>query len=342
MQAPLVSVICLCYNHEKFVVEALRSVFLQTYSNIELIIVDDASVDGSVKIIEEVLDDIDVSSTAKETQNKVFKLPKPPVFIKIQQNQGNCKAFNAGLKIAQGKYIIDLAADDVLLDDRIEKQVLLFESLPKEYAVVFSNAVNINEAGDILNYHYPVDKAGKSKVAVPQGNVYTEVLSRYFINTATMMMRTDTLQQMGGYNEDLSYEDFDFWVSTSRHYLYKYQDEVTTMKRVVRNSLSSAFYRNKMNPHLESTLQVFYKAFELNTSPSENLALSRQVSYHLRLAFYTQHFDLVFSFNDLLKKLNSTTKLTETIVLLSKNKINVYWFYHIYHKVKRWFASRLR
>ena len=50
---PLVSVICLCYNHEKFVVESLNSVLNQSYSNIELLIADDCSTDNSVLVIED-------------------------------------------------------------------------------------------------------------------------------------------------------------------------------------------------------------------------------------------------------------------------------------------------
>lgn len=342
MLQPLVSIICLCYNHEKFVAEALRSVFLQTYSNIELIIVDDASADDSVKVIEDVLDSVNVSSIANKTQKGRFEFPYPPIFIKNQHNQGNCKAFNQGLKKAQGKYIIDLAADDVLLDDRVEKQVTLFESLPPNYAVIFSNALNINEEGDVLNYHFPVNQEGKSKVEIPEGDVYIHVLRGYFISTATMMMRANVLQQMGGYDEALSYEDFDFWVRTSRHYLYKYQDEVTTLKRVVRNSLSNEFYRRTMNPHLTSTLKVCQKALALNSNPAENQALAHQAFYYLRLAFYTQHFHLALSFNNILKKLNYQTKLTQSFVFASKNKIKTYWFYHNYMRLKRWFAKRLR
>lgn len=342
MQQPLVSIICLCYNHEKFVAEALRSVFMQTYSNIELIVVDDASIDGSVKVIEDVLDGVAVSYLSKGTQKVDTEFPPPPIFIQNEQNQGNCRAFNQALKTAKGKYIIDLAADDVLLDDRLEKQVHLFESLSSNYAVVFSNALNINEAGEVLNYHYPVDKEEKSKINVPEGDVYIAVLKGYFISTATMMIRAEVLHQIGGYNETLSYEDFDFWVRTSRHYLYKYQDEVTTLKRVVRNSLSSEFYCRKMNPHLASTLEVCLKAFELNSSPTEDQALAHQVFYYLRLAYYTQHFDLALSFNNLLEKLNHNSKLTYLFAFLSKNKIKLYWLYRRYMRLKRWLDKRLR
>src|SRR4051812_17801652 len=114
MTSPLVTVICLCYNQEKFVREAFYSVLRQTYRNIQIIVVDDASTDESVKEIQSIL-------------------PADILFIPLEMNLGNCKAFNKALTYANGKYIIDFATDDVMTLQRIEKQVQFFESLGDEY-----------------------------------------------------------------------------------------------------------------------------------------------------------------------------------------------------------------
>src|ERR1700749_5034941 len=93
----LVTVICLCYNHENFVTESLFSVMNQDYAFVELIIVDDCSTDNSKNII------------------KKWLLDYPEVrFISNEINLGNTKSFNKALQFAKGDYIIDLAADDVL------------------------------------------------------------------------------------------------------------------------------------------------------------------------------------------------------------------------------------
>jgi len=55
MELPLVSIVCLCFNHERFVVEALESVLQQTYANIQIIVVDDCSTDGSAAVIEKLV-----------------------------------------------------------------------------------------------------------------------------------------------------------------------------------------------------------------------------------------------------------------------------------------------
>ena len=108
---PLVSVICLSYNHEAYVVEALNSVINQTYPNVELLIADDCSKDNSVAVINDWL---------KEHSNVHF--------IANEINLGSNKTFNQLAKIAKGEYIIDLAADDVLFPNCIEKQIATFQN----------------------------------------------------------------------------------------------------------------------------------------------------------------------------------------------------------------------
>ena len=310
---PLVSVICLCYNHSRFVSEALFSVVNQTYPHIELIVVDDASTDNSISYIQ------------------LFVEEHPHVkFILNETNLGNCRSFNLALSMATGKYIIDLAADDVLLDTRIEKQVNCFESLSPEYGVIFSNAMYINEQSILISPHYPVDKKGSTKRNIPTGDIYRQILENYFICTPTMMIHKKVLDELGGYAEELSYEDFDFWVRSARTYKYFYQDEILTLKRKVEGSLSSKFYQRYQNKHLASTLKVCHKAFKLNRNTSENIALSSNIRYHLRQSFYTQNFDLVFQFASLLKEVNKIDFVTQVILLLSKYKINVWWAYIIY------------
>src|SRR6185436_18882244 len=106
MPSPTVTVICLCYNHARFVEEAIESVLNQSYANIQLIVVDDASTDKSAEVIKQLI-------------NKHSSIE----FLPLQTNLGNCKAFNQGLARAKGEYVIDLAADDVLLPTRIETGV---------------------------------------------------------------------------------------------------------------------------------------------------------------------------------------------------------------------------
>src|SRR6478736_1326683 len=165
MKNPKVSVICLCYNHARFVREAIQSVLNQSYKNIQLILVDDFSTDNSEEVI-----------------NDVIKENPQIIFISLSINVGNCRAFNQGLAQANGDFIIDLAADDVLLPDRVSVGVEHFEKISAQYGVQFSDAEIIDEASLHLGFH-----SDRFTHDVPQGDIYKDLISKYFVNGPTMM-----------------------------------------------------------------------------------------------------------------------------------------------------------
>jgi glycosyltransferase involved in cell wall biosynthesis len=267
-----VSVICLCYNHEKYIERAVESVLYQSYRNIELIIVDDASTDG-----------------AKE-KVKNLGLKHNLRTILLPENQGNCKAFNIGFALTKGQFIIDLAADDVLLPERIKIGVASLEKKDEVYGVNFCDIELINEKGQSLGTHFERDAGGKLVQPVAEGDMYSLLLEKYYISTPTMLMRREVLEKLGGYDENLSYEDFDFWIRSSRHYKYCFTDEVLMQKQVLSNSHSARQYLRK-NPHCLSTARVCEKALKLNKSTEENIALSKRVNYELKWALITENWE---------------------------------------------------
>ena len=290
MVEPMVTIIALSYNHEQFLEPALRSLAQQTYSAIELIVVDDASTDQSVTIVRSYLE------------------KKPPDFpvktLFLPKNIGNCAAFNRGLALAKGKYIVDFATDDIMLPQRIEQQVAYFESLSNDYGVIFTEAEYIDEKGKHLWYHYR-DRL-KHIRPIPVGDVYADVLARYFISPPTMMVRKRVLDELGGYDEQLAYEDFDFWVRSARNWKYAYLNECTTQVRKHKDSMSAQQYQPK-DPQLHSTYLVCQKAFELNRNDKEEKALATRLKYELRRAFRSGNFREVRSFYKLLRKTKAKT-----------------------------------
>ncbi|MVM36027.1 glycosyltransferase [Spirosoma sp. HMF4905] len=311
---PWVTVIFICYNHQNYVVKALQSVIEQDYPTIELIVIDNGSTDHSV---ERINDFIQLYPTIRFIQNEV--------------NLGLNRAFNQGLALARGSYIIDLSADDVLLPSRITKQVAAFEQLPDDYGVVFSNAAYIDANGQETGYHYAIDRKGHSCVTVPTGAVFKYILEAYFICTPTMMMRRDVLHELGGYDEMLSYEDFDFWVRSSRHYRYAYLDEVLTQKRQLPNALSTQIVLPN-NSLLPSTLIVCQKAFKLCATPDEFQALAFRIQTFIRKAFYTEQFKLAAQFGHLLRQIAPPNVRTQFILVLCRLHVPVNSVYRSYHK----------
>ncbi len=204
---PLVSIVCLCYQHKPFVRQAVESVIHQSYTPLQIIVADDCSNDGSVA----------------EIQKLKVEYPFLELLL-LPENFGNCKAFNKAYKLVKGEFVIDFATDDIMLPDRIEKQVQYFEKCDPKVGVVFTDATYINEKGEFLRNHFEYLFHKNLIRHIPQGDVYRDILSTYFIPGPTMMVRREVLDRLGGYDEELTYEDFDFWVRSAHEYHYVFLD----------------------------------------------------------------------------------------------------------------------
>ena len=264
--SPLVTIVALCHNHAPFLCEALDSILNQSYPHLEVWLVDDASTDGSPSILR-----------AYAAQNPTWHL------LLLPENVGNCRAFNLAFFRSKGEFVIDFATDDVLLPQRIGQQVAAFQMVDDSWGVVYSNAELIDEASRPLGLHHRPDGRGSLVPAPASGWVFAEVLRRYFISTPTMMMRRACLASLGGYDETLAYEDFDFWVRASRDWQFLYLDEITTRKRKHPRSMSARAYR-RHDPYLDSTTRVCAKALALARTPAEYAALAVRLRSELRQA----------------------------------------------------------
>ncbi|OCB77172.1 glycosyltransferase [Flavobacterium piscis] len=291
MQKPLVTIICLCYNHEQFVVESLNSVLNQSYKNIELIIADDCSTDSSEKTIKNWLENY------------------PDIqFISNETNLGNTKTFNKALKIAKGDYVIDLAADDVLLPNCVEKQIDTFlNSNQKKLAIVYGNAEIISENNQHLRYYYEVNHEKKVLKKPATGDIYSSILSQSsMICSVASMVKREVLDELKGYDENLAYEDLDLWIRTARNYNFEFIDSVLIQKRELEDSLGSQFYKKfssrtrKIN---HSTYLIIKKAIALNKTKAENKAVLKRVHQEMVKAQKTYDIGLFIKYIPLELKL---------------------------------------
>lgn len=307
MNFPLVSVICLCYNQARFVTEAIESVIKQTYTNLQIIIVDDASADNSVAEIQKVVD-----------KNPFIE------FIALDKNQGNCKAFNIAWAKAKGDFIIDFACDDIMLPDRIKHQVEFFQALDTDYGVIFTDAIYVDEKGKFLYNHVENLRTKKLLTDVPQGDVYEELISTYFISSPTMMIRREVLESLNGYDETLAYEDFDFWIRSARNYKYAFLDEKLTEVRKSNRSMSTGWYKQG-DPQLHSTYLICLKIRQLNRSEEENESLVKRVRYELKQSVFSSNKKEARLFFKLLTELNAVNLLDRIIYWLGKMPLPLTW-----------------
>lgn len=147
MEQPKVSIIIPCYNSEAFLAETLQSCINQQYSNIEIVVVDDGSTDGSLKIA------------------KQWEKQHTNIHVYAQSNNGACRARNLALEKCTGDYIMYLDADDIISADKVASQMSIFSNTHDPMAVVtcsFEEFVNsfpqkINRRINYKDYPHPID-----------------------------------------------------------------------------------------------------------------------------------------------------------------------------------------
>ncbi|MDX6181902.1 glycosyltransferase [Flavobacterium sp. Fl-77] len=276
----LVTIICLCYNHEKYVVESLLSVINQEYPFIELIVVDDCSTDQSKEFISK------------------WCLDFPEIqFIANPTNLGNTKSFNKALKLAKGNFIIDLAADDILLPNCVYLQIKTFkESKYKNLGIVYGNAELITENGKFDSFYFPVDSLKRTIEERQTGDIYLNVISNgNSICSISSMVKKTVLDDLKGYDENLAYEDLDLWIRAARSYEIDYIDAVIVQKRILDTSLTSSFFsknNRKFKKINQSTYLILKKTLLLNVNKKEDLALKKRVHHEIVHTFKIKSYSL--------------------------------------------------
>ena len=221
MNEPLVSVIISCYNHEKYIGDAIDSVMKQTYKNIELIITDDGSTDRSREIIKNKVDewrsDFEVKLLLNETNTS---------FLCVEEAYNN----------ARGKYISGIGGDDMLKPDKILRQVEFLENNQDKYSLCFTWVECIgNDPGKVSFFKELFNINNESKPVFLKKLLF----KGNFLNAPSFMMRKDIFDELGGYDFSLrQVQDYILWVNyLLSNDLYIIPEELT-IYRVVEGSVS--------------------------------------------------------------------------------------------------------
>lgn len=188
---PLVSVCVASYNHEAYIGEALESILAQSYSNIEILVIDDASTDKSAEVIE---------SYARRYPGR-FRT------VVLSVNEGISRASNRLFAMAQGEFVALLGSDDRMLQQRIERQVAYLLENP-DCVGVFTNIAVIDAQG-----RRPVNPTGwEGLFNQPIIHLRRQLLTGNFLNAPSAMVRRNDLIEAGGYDPLLRYvQDYDLW-----------------------------------------------------------------------------------------------------------------------------------
>ena len=206
---PLVSILMNCYDGEKYLSEAIDSVYSQTYQNWEIVFWDNASTDSS-------------SNIAKSYDERVRYYLAP-------KNTSLGEARNFALQRVRGKYIAFLDTDDLYFPNKLEQQVSLMQQ--QNYAMCYGSCSIINESGKEIK---------KILVKNTSGNVFSSLLRRYEINMQTVMLKKDFIvDNQLSFNTKMSYcPDHNLFMTIASKADIGVISEVISKYRIVNNSLS--------------------------------------------------------------------------------------------------------
>ena len=182
-EGPSISIVIPVFNGDKYIREALDSVFAQTYRRFEVIVVDDGSTDRTLEIVG----------------------GYPDVKVIKQRNKGNAAARNRGIAMATGEWTAQLDADDRWDATKLEKQVRQTTGAD----VVYTAAANFGATSRVGDITFRDRDC-------PQGDVFGELIAANFVPHSSVMVRTQLLREHGGYDESLrTICDWDLWLRLS-------------------------------------------------------------------------------------------------------------------------------
>lgn len=212
-----ISVIIPVYNGEKTIKFTIESVLNQSYTNLEIIVVDDGSIDSTLKLVESIHD----------SRIQVFSY----------QNSGACVARNRGLSKVLGKYVAFLDADDLWTFDKLESQwKVLQENL--QASVAYSWTDYINSEGKVIR---------PGRHVTVNGDIYSKLAVYNFLeNGSNPLISHDALKRTGGFDESLTAaQDWDMWLRLAAEYEFVCVEQVQILYRVSTNSISSNLQRQE-------------------------------------------------------------------------------------------------
>jgi glycosyltransferase involved in cell wall biosynthesis len=195
-----VSVVVPTYNRRETIPRALESIHQQTYDDIETIIVDDASTDGTKELIAEQFPSV--------------------MYLRHEDNRGGSAARNTGIQAANGQYIAFLDSDDEWKPKKLTRQIDCIQTSGEQCGAVYTGLKKVRN--------------GRTEfVRSPSatGNIHERQLSRDHVGpTSTVLVRRNCFDAVGGFREDLpARQDYEMWLRLSRDYEFDYVEDPLTV-----------------------------------------------------------------------------------------------------------------
>jgi len=207
----LVSVITPTFNRAKYVSEAISSVLEQTFSDLELIIVDDGSTDNTR---------LEVQPFLADERVRYF----------YQENQGQSQARNFALGQARGNHIAFLDSDDLWCPGKLEQQLAIFEREPG-IDIVHGDEALIDEKGAVTSF---------KNMKRYSGNITRFLLADNSVSITSALVKRRCFDEMGGFDTSIGVaDDYELWLRFSSRYRFHYEPGIVASYRVMTDQISS-------------------------------------------------------------------------------------------------------
>ena len=199
--APAVSVIIPVFNREKTLAKALQSVLSQTFTDFEVVVVDDGSLDGSGRMVE--------------------KVPDSRVrLLRHEKNRGAAAARNTGIEAARGEFIAFQDSDDWWEPGKLSLQMERFSDAAKELGLVYSAFWRYR---DNSREYIPGREMGHLQ---KEGRVVESLLLNNFITPQTVVVRKECFKKAGLFDESMPrFHDWELWLRLAGHYQFAFIDQ---------------------------------------------------------------------------------------------------------------------
>lgn len=269
---PAITVIALCFNHERFVLDCLESIRQQTFKSFELIITDDQSSDNSVAVIENWISGCELSC----------------LFIKHSTNRGLCKTLNEALAHAKGRYLAIIATDDVWLPEKLEIQLAEMERCPPTVGVLYSDAYQIDEHGDLIEGMFIASH--RPEVGFPEGRILDLLAEGNFIPAMSPLIRMECFRSVGDYDESLVFEDWDMWLRIAARFDYRFSTYASAKYRILQTSMMRTVLSGSNPAKLNTFFRIKTKCIESGGLRSDLAERYRKQIWEIAYELYVLGF----------------------------------------------------
>jgi glycosyltransferase involved in cell wall biosynthesis len=223
-----VSIVMAAKNYARFLPEAVESVLAQTFTDWELLIIDDGSTDDTPDAVQAFLADPRVKYTRAD-------------------RLGQSRAKNLGIRLAQGEFIAFLDADDAWEPAKLEKQLPLFHNRP-EVGVVYCCRGLMDESGNALPHqHAP---------PLPRGRILDKMIVQNHVCFSSAVVRRIVFSHVGLFDPEWDLAiDYDLWLRVARHYEFDFVDEELVRYRTGHGNLSK-----RLSDRVDTALSIMHRA----------------------------------------------------------------------------------